>query len=95
MMKKILSLALALCLLLGNFTIAYAEEFNPKRMNRDQLQVAASYFFWRVVTDDPDTVWRPDNDFQEPIPLYDSNDEIIAYYIKTVDSQKAVNGYDC
>lgn len=93
MMKKILSLALALCLLLGNFTIAYAEEFNPKRMNRDQLQVAASYFFWRVVTDDPDTVWRPDNDFQEPIPLYDSNDEIIAYYIKTVDSQKAVNGY--
>lgn len=93
MMKKILSLALALCLLLGNFTIAYAEESNPKKMNRDQLQVAASYFFWRVVTDDPDTVWRPDNDFQEPIPLYDNNDEIIAYYIKTVDSQKAVNGY--
>lgn len=92
-MKKILSLALALSLLLGNFTIAYAEESNPKRMNRNQLQVAASYFFWRVVTDDPDTVWRPDNDFQEPIPLYDNNDEIIAYYIKTVNNQKAVNGY--
>lgn len=59
----------------------------------NQLQVAESYFFWRVVNDDPNTVWSSDNDFQEPIPLYNEEDEIIAYYIKTVNNKKVVNGY--
>jgi len=62
-------------------------------MNKDQLRVAASYFFWRDVIDSGESGWDENTDFEKPIPLYSIEEDVIAYYIKTVDENDKVNGY--
>ena len=92
-MKKLISLVIATCMILCCSSSALANEAEPERMNQGQLQAAASYFFWQVVNSDPSSEWSSKDNFQEPIPLYTENDELIAYYIKTIDEHRNINGY--
>lgn len=93
-MKKIISTLLAMSLILIGmpFSVnASSSIINP--MNMQQLKVAASYFVWNNIKTDKECVWDNNTNFMKPIPLYDSNENIISYYIKTIDGNGCVNGY--
>lgn len=91
-MKKIISLVMAFVFVVSMSTAIYATEVEPEKMNMEQLQVAASYFFWTDVSTNV-SEWETNNSFDYPIPLYSLEDELIAYYIKTLDENGEVNGY--
>lgn len=91
-MKKIISLVMAFVFVVSMPTAIYAIEAKPERMNMEQLQVTASYFFWTDVSTNT-SEWDSNNSFDYPIPLYSLEDELIAYYIKTLDENGEVNGY--
>lgn len=91
-MKKIVAFIMAIVLVLSMSSVIYATDAEPTRMNMEQLQVAASYFFWTDVSTNT-SKWDSNNSFAYPIPLYSLEDELIAYYIKTLDENGNINGY--